>query len=169
MEIGEYGKEPIYVNKDQSRPPLINWLLTKLGLKLYIHLTFAILHRISVQKVIFQKQQPNQWYLEYLLFKHISNLCLLYIQLLHTRNSQPKSAPCIDIFPLLYITSVKLVILFHENSFYDVSRKCILPNMIGVVNAPITFGKTHFLLTSENEFTHEIKCNGITSFMESVC
>ena len=28
------------------------------------------------------------------------------------------------------------------------------------------FGKMHFLLISENEFFHEIKSNGITSFME---
>ena len=28
------------------------------------------------------------------------------------------------------------------------------------------FGKMHFLLIPENEFFHEIKCNGMTSFME---
>ena len=38
--------------------------------------------------------------------------------------------------------------------------------MIGVLTAPIIFGKMHFLLMSENEFTHEIKCSGITSFKE---
>ena len=38
--------------------------------------------------------------------------------------------------------------------------------MIGAVTAPIIFGKMHFLLISQNEFFHEIKCNGITSFME---
>ena len=38
--------------------------------------------------------------------------------------------------------------------------------MIGAVTAPIIFGKMHFLLISENEFFHEIKCNGITNFME---
>ena len=27
-------------------------------------------------------------------------------------------------------------------------------------------GKIHYLLISENEFAHEIKCNGMTSFME---
>ena len=32
--------------------------------------------------------------------------------------------------------------------------------------ALIIFGEKHFLLVSENEFTHEIKCNGTTSFME---
>ena len=29
----------------------------------------------------------------------------------------------------------------------------------------IIFGKKHFLLISENEFFHQIKCDGITSFM----
>ena len=38
--------------------------------------------------------------------------------------------------------------------------------MIGAVTALIIFGKMHFLLISENEFTHEIKCNGMTSFMD---
>ena len=41
-----------------------------------------------------------------------------------------------------------------------------MPNRIGAVTAPIIFGKVHFLLISENEFTHDIKCNGITSFTE---
>ena len=35
--------------------------------------------------------------------------------------------------------------------------------------APIIFGKMHFLLISENEFTHEIKYNGMTSFTEFMC
>ena len=34
------------------------------------------------------------------------------------------------------------------------------------LTAPIIFGKMHFLLISENEFTHEIKRDGITSFMD---
>ena len=34
------------------------------------------------------------------------------------------------------------------------------------VTATIVFGKIHFLLISEKEFFHEIKCNGMTSFME---
>ena len=38
--------------------------------------------------------------------------------------------------------------------------------MIGAVTAPIIFGKMHFLLISENEFTLEIKCDGMTSFMD---
>ena len=38
--------------------------------------------------------------------------------------------------------------------------------MIGAVSAPIIFGKMCFLLISEDEFFHEIKCNGKTSFME---
>ena len=32
--------------------------------------------------------------------------------------------------------------------------------------ALIIFGKMHFLLISENEFFHEIKCNRMTSFMK---
>ena len=32
--------------------------------------------------------------------------------------------------------------------------------------AVIIFGKMHFLLISENEFTHEIECNGMTSFVD---
>ena len=35
--------------------------------------------------------------------------------------------------------------------------------MIGAVTAPILFGKMLFLLISENQFTHEIKRDGITS------
>ena len=31
---------------------------------------------------------------------------------------------------------------------------------------PVIFGKMHFLLISENEFTHEIKHDGITSFVD---
>ena len=38
--------------------------------------------------------------------------------------------------------------------------------MIGTVTAPIIFGKMHFLLISGNEFIHEIKCNGMTIFIE---
>ena len=49
------------------------------------------------------------------------------------------------------------------NSFSDISRKCILPNVIGAVTAPIIFGQMHFLLISENEIFHEIKRDGITS------
>ena len=47
-----------------------------------------------------------------------------------------------------------LVIIHSRNSFSDISRKCMIV-------VPI-----HFLLISENKFTHEIKCNGFTSFME---
>ena len=65
---------------------------------------------------------------------------------------------------------MNLVIPLHfiswKNSFSDISRKCIWPNMNGAVTAPIIFGQMHFLLKSENEFFHEIKCNGRTSFME---
>ena len=44
-------------------------------------------------------------------------------------------------------------ILFHEkNSFSDISRKCISPNMIRVVLALIIFGKISFLLKSAIQF-----------------
>ena len=69
------------------------------------------------------------------------------------------------------MNSMKLVIPLHfiswkKKSFSDISRKWILPNMIRAVAALIIFGQMHFLLISENEFTHEIKCNGMTSFMK---
>ena len=38
-----------------------------------------------------------------------------------------------------------------------------LPNMIGVVFAPIICGEMHFLLISENLFFHDIKRDRITS------
>ena len=38
--------------------------------------------------------------------------------------------------------------------------------MIRGVCPLIIAGKDHFLLISENEIFHEIKCNGMTSFME---
>ena len=41
--------------------------------------------------------------------------------------------------------------------------------MIRAVPVLIIFGKPHFLLISENEFNHEIKCDGITSFMDFMC
>ena len=41
---------------------------------------------------------------------------------------------------------------FMKNSFSDVSRKWILPNMIRAGTALIIFDNIHFLLTSENEF-----------------
>ena len=47
----------------------------------------------------------------------------------------------------------------------DISMKCILPNILEL----IIFGKMHFLLKPENEFTHEIKRDGRTSFMEFTC
>ena len=34
------------------------------------------------------------------------------------------------------------------------------------LTAPIIFGKIHFLLISENQFFHEEKCNGMTSFKD---
>ena len=50
-----------------------------------------------------------------------------------------------------------------KNPFCDVSRKWILPNTLRAVPALIIFGKIHLLLTSENDFFHEIKRDGITS------
>ena len=38
------------------------------------------------------------------------------------------------------------------NSFSDISRKCISPNMMRAGNALIIFSEMHFLLISENEF-----------------
>ena len=38
--------------------------------------------------------------------------------------------------------------------------------MIRAGTALIMFGKMHFLLISENEFFHEIKCERFTSFMD---
>ena len=52
---------------------------------------------------------------------------------------------------------------FMKNSISDINRKWILPNMIRARATLIIFGKMPFLLTSENEFTHEIKYDGITS------
>ena len=67
-------------------------------------------------------------------------------------------------------TRCKLVIpsrfISWKNSFSDINRKCILPNKIGAVTAPILFGKMHFLLISANWFTREITVIGMTSFME---
>ena len=54
---------------------------------------------------------------------------------------------------------------FMNNSFSDISRKWIVPNMIGAVTPPIIFGNMHFLVISENEFTNEIKRDGITSLL----
>ena len=45
----------------------------------------------------------------------------------------------------------------------DTSKKCISPNKI---KALIVFGKMHFLGISENNFFHEIKRIGMTSFMD---
>ena len=59
--------------------------------------------------------------------------------------------------------SMKLVIPSH---FLILAGGAFLPNMIGAVTAPIIFGKMHFLLIPENEFFHEIKFNGMTSFMD---
>ena len=67
--------------------------------------------------------------------------------------------------------SMKLVLPSHfyfvkKKSFSDTSRKCILPNIIRAVPVLIIFGKMPFLLISEDEFIHEIKCNRMKSFMD---
>ena len=45
------------------------------------------------------------------------------------------------------------------------SMKLVIPLHF---TAPIIFGKTHFLLISENQFAYEIKRDGITSSMDSM-
>ena len=56
-----------------------------------------------------------------------------------------------------------------KQTFSDIARKCILPNMMRGVSVFI-FGnnKMHFQLIPENEFFHEINCNGITSFTDFI-
>ena len=41
---------------------------------------------------------------------------------------------------------------FMKNPFYDISRKCILSNMLKAVPVLIISRKTHFMPISENEF-----------------
>ena len=53
--------------------------------------------------------------------------------------------------------------MLWNNTFSDISRKCIVPNMI---RAGTVFGKMHLLWISENSFFHETKRNGMTTFME---
>ena len=53
---------------------------------------------------------------------------------------------------------------FHCVTFYFMSEHIFWYQQ--QLSAPIIFGKMHLLLISENEFTHEIKCNGMTNFME---
>ena len=55
---------------------------------------------------------------------------------------------------------------FKKNLFSGISRKCIRPNMIRMGTALIIFGEMHFLLIPQNEFSHEIKCNRMTSITE---
>ena len=86
-------------------------------------------------------------------------------QLLPFLYREPKSCEILMfVCNRLIMKSMKLVIQLHfiwwVNSFSDISRKCILPNMIAT---PIIFGKMHFLLISENEFFHEIKCKRMTA------
>ena len=56
----------------------------------------------------------------------------------------------------LHMKSMKFVIpsrfISWVNSFSDISRKWILPNMIRAVPVLMIFGKIRFLLISENEF-----------------
>ena len=49
-------------------------------------------------------------------------------------------------------TCNSVMFYFMKNSFPDVSRRWILPNMIRAVPILIIFGRIHLLLTSENEF-----------------
>ena len=48
-------------------------------------------------------------------------------------------------------TCPSVTFYFLTNSFHDISRKFILPNVIRVILAVIIFGKMHFLLISEKE------------------
>merc|ERR1711976_848852 len=41
--------------------------------------------------------------------------------------------------------------------------------MIRAVPVLIIFGKMHLPLISQNQFTHEIKCDGMTSFEDFMC
>ena len=69
---------------------------------------------------------------------------------------------------------IPLHLLYWSNHIKDESKCGFGFAFIFGVNwlwltAPIIFGKIHFLLISENEFTHEIKCYGMTSFMDFIC
>ena len=59
--------------------------------------------------------------------------------------------------------------IFHEKyKFSGISRKYISPNMIGaIVKSPIIFGEMHFLLILKKK--EEMKCDGMTHFMEFIC
>ena len=62
------------------------------------------------------------------------------------------------------MNSMKLVILLH---FISWKKKIIFWYQQEVYFTKyIIFGKMHFLLISENAFCYEMKCNGMTSFME---
>ena len=68
------------------------------------------------------------------------------------------------------MNSEKLVIPLHfiswKTHFLILAGSVFYQIWIGWLTTLIIFGKMHFLLISENEFTHEIKCNGMTSFMD---
>ena len=64
----------------------------------------------------------------------------------------------------IHETCNSVTFYFLSELFSDTSRKFILPNMFVTVPALFIFGKMHFLLISENEFIHEIKRDGMTSF-----
>ena len=55
---------------------------------------------------------------------------------------------------------------FKKNSFSDVSRKWILPNMTRAGTALIIFGKIHILLISENKFFMKYNVTEGQVFME---
>ena len=65
----------------------------------------------------------------------------------------------------IHETCNSMTLYFMKNSFSDISRKFILPNMIRVVPVIIIFVKMQFLLIRKRSF-HEIKHDGTTSFME---
>ena len=55
---------------------------------------------------------------------------------------------------LLYLISKTPVLTLAGSAFYQIWY------------APIIYNSMHSLLISENEFFHEVKCNGMTSFMD---
>ena len=72
-----------------------------------------------------------------------------------------KSLVVLIVLVTTVMKSMKLVIPLHflkKPSFLKLTGSAFY--------SPIIFGEMQFLLISENEFTYEIKCNGMTSFMD---
>ena len=71
---------------------------------------------------------------------------------------------------LLYMNSLKtynsVKFYFMKNSFSNISRKCILPNMIRAGTGLNHFWHNALPSNIRNKFTLEIKRDGITSFMD---